>query len=49
MKILYSTQATSTGGREGRSLTADGVLAVALSTPVHWAAPAARAQIQSNC
>jgi osmotically inducible protein OsmC len=33
MKILYSTQATSTGGREGRSLTADGVLAVALSTP----------------
>lgn len=33
MKILYSTQATSTGGREGKSSSADGVLAVALSTP----------------
>jgi len=33
MKVLYSTQATSTGGREGKSSTADGVLAVALSTP----------------
>jgi Ohr subfamily peroxiredoxin len=33
MKILYSTQATSTGGREGKSSTADGVLAVTLSTP----------------
>jgi osmotically inducible protein OsmC len=33
MKVLYSTQATATGGREGRSITADGVLAVALSTP----------------
>ncbi|HEY0944458.1 MAG TPA: organic hydroperoxide resistance protein [Opitutaceae bacterium] len=33
MKILYTTQATSTGGREGKSSTADGVLAVTLSTP----------------
>lgn len=33
MKVLYTTQATSTGGREGKSSTADGVLAVALSTP----------------
>jgi osmotically inducible protein OsmC len=33
MKVLYSTRATSTGGREGKSITADGVLAVALSTP----------------
>ena len=33
MKVLYSTQATSTGGREGKSSTADGVLAVTLSTP----------------
>jgi len=33
MKVLYTTQATSTGGREGKSNTADGVLAVTLSTP----------------
>ncbi|MES2507235.1 MAG: organic hydroperoxide resistance protein [Verrucomicrobiota bacterium] len=33
MKILYTTQATSTGGREGKSATADGVLSVTLSTP----------------
>ncbi len=33
MKILYRTQATATGGREGKSGTADGVLAVTLSTP----------------
>ncbi len=31
--ILYSTQATSTGGREGRSITQDNVLSVELSTP----------------
>ncbi len=33
MKILYTTQATSTGGREGSSKSADGVLAVTLTTP----------------
>lgn len=33
MNILYRTQATSFGGREGKSSTADGVLSVALSTP----------------
>ncbi|MCW1912809.1 organic hydroperoxide resistance protein [Luteolibacter sp. GHJ8] len=33
MNILYTTQATSTGGREGSSKSADGVLAVTLSTP----------------
>lgn len=33
MKILYTTQATSTGGREGSSKSADGALAVTLSTP----------------
>ncbi len=33
MKVLYTTQATSTGGREGSSKTADGVLSVNLSTP----------------
>ncbi|MBB5037919.1 organic hydroperoxide resistance protein [Prosthecobacter dejongeii] len=33
MKVLYTTQATSTGGREGKSATADGVLSVTLSTP----------------
>lgn len=33
MKILYTTQATATGGREGSARTADGVLDVVLSTP----------------
>ena len=31
--VLYSTQATSTGGREGRSETDDQALSVELSTP----------------
>lgn len=33
MNILYTTQATATGGREGSAKTANGVLAVTLSTP----------------
>jgi len=33
MKILYTTQATSTGGREGSSKSADGILSVTLTTP----------------
>jgi len=33
MKILYTTEATSTGGREGKSGSNDGKLAVTLSTP----------------
>lgn len=33
MNVLYTTQATSTGGREGKSSSADGALAVTLSTP----------------
>ncbi len=31
--ILYSTQAISTGGREGRSISEDNALSVELSTP----------------
>ena len=31
--ILYTAQATAVGGREGRAVTSDGVLDVALSTP----------------
>lgn len=33
MKVLYTTQATSTGGRAGSSKSADGALAVVLTTP----------------
>lgn len=33
MKILYTTTATSTGGRSGQSRSADGVLDVTLTTP----------------
>ncbi len=32
-KVLYQAQATSTGGREGRSVSSDGVLNLQLSTP----------------
>jgi len=32
-KVLYTAQATSTGGRTGTSKTADGALSVTLSTP----------------
>lgn len=32
-KVLYTAHATSTGGREGRSRTSDGVLDVKLTTP----------------
>ncbi|PPE74686.1 organic hydroperoxide resistance protein [Solimonas fluminis] len=32
-KILYTAEATSTGGREGRSTSSDGVLDLQLSTP----------------
>lgn len=33
MKVLYTTAATSTGGRSGQSRSADGVLDVTLTTP----------------
>ena len=33
MQVVYSTKATSTGGREGRAATEDGRLSVQLSTP----------------
>lgn len=32
-KVLYQAQATSTGGRDGRSVSSDGVLDLRLSTP----------------
>ncbi|MBV8122672.1 MAG: organic hydroperoxide resistance protein [Burkholderiaceae bacterium] len=32
-KVLYTTQATSTGGRTGSSRSADGALSVTLTTP----------------
>lgn len=33
MKILYTTESSSTGGREGKSSSTDGRLSVTLSTP----------------
>lgn len=39
MKILYTTEATATGGREGSAKTADGVLDVVLSTPKEMGGP----------
>jgi osmotically inducible protein OsmC len=39
MKILYSTEVTSTGGREGSSKSADGALSVTLSTSKELGGP----------
>ncbi len=33
VQVLYSAQATAIGGRDGRAITADGSLAVTMSTP----------------
>ena len=32
-QVLYTAQATATGGRDGRAVSSDGVLSVQLSTP----------------
>lgn len=39
MKILYTTQATATGGRTGSAATADGALKVDLVTPKELGGP----------
>src|SRR4029453_4389640 len=39
MKVLYTTQATSTGGRTGHSKTADGILDLDLVTPKELGGP----------
>lgn len=33
IKVLYRAQATATGGRDGRAVSSDGVLDIALGTP----------------
>jgi lipoyl-dependent peroxiredoxin len=39
MKVLYTTQSTATGGREGHAESADGALQVKLSTPKELGGP----------
>ncbi|MGH6663236.1 MAG: organic hydroperoxide resistance protein [Rhodospirillales bacterium] len=39
MKVLYTTEATATGGRTGHSATKDGALAVKLTTPKELGGP----------
>lgn len=39
MKVLYSTEATATGGRTGSSKTKDGAFAVSLTTPKELGGP----------
>lgn len=39
MSVLYRTQATATGGRDGHSATKDGTLAVRLSVPKELGGP----------
>jgi lipoyl-dependent peroxiredoxin len=38
-KILYETEATATGGRDGKAASADGLLAVSLSLPKSLGGP----------
>lgn len=42
MPILYTTKATATGGRSGRSVSEDGVLDVTLTTPKELGGDGAR-------
>jgi osmotically inducible protein OsmC len=42
-KVLYRAEATATGGREGRAVSSDGVLDVALSVPRELGGPGAAA------
>src|SRR5690348_9557935 len=39
VKVLYQTAARATGGRDGRSATLDGTLAVSLTTPKELGGP----------
>ncbi len=39
MKVLYSTEASATGGRSGSAATSDGAFAVALTTPKELGGP----------
>jgi Ohr subfamily peroxiredoxin len=39
MNVLYTTQATATGGRTGSARTADGAFAVTLTTPKELGGP----------
>lgn len=39
MKVLYTTQASATGGRTGSAKTADGAFAVTLTTPKELGGP----------
>ena len=48
-KVLYTAQASATGGREGSASSPDGVLAVQLSIRANWAALAALAPSLNNC
>ena len=43
MQIAYQTQATATGGRDGRARSADGILDVALKTPKELGGPGGEA------
>ncbi|EWY38167.1 Organic hydroperoxide resistance protein [Skermanella stibiiresistens SB22] len=39
MKVLYSTKARATGGRDGKATTDDGLLSVSLATPKELGGP----------
>ncbi len=42
-KVLYRAEATATGGRDGRAISSDGVLDLALSVPKELGGPGAAA------
>ena len=48
-KVLYRTEVTATGGRDGRAKSSDPALDLAPSVPKELADRAARERIRSSC
>ena len=49
VNVLYTTQATAIGGRDGRATTKDGSLDVKLTTPKKLGGPGGPGNNPDNC
>ena len=47
-KILYETEVTATGGRDGKAASADGLLSVSLSLPKSMGGPGGEGPIRNS-
>lgn len=47
--VAYRAYAEATGGRDGRAISSDGVLDVALTTRENWVAQVVKVPTQSSC